>query len=267
MKKNLLSAFLIIIIVISSFILIKELTKFTKKKITIITTQFKKNNINETTELVVARYNEDLLWLQQIPFEIKITVYNKGKDNLPIFYPNIKVIKLPNIGREAHTYFYHVITNYHNLADRIIFLQGSPFDHKVNLDLLINGAPTTCKNIVTKYLTNQDCINYSLGYLNHELNNFNWAASTWPNTRLSDQTFLDFAKNINPNFSEKTEISLVWGAQFAIKKENILCHSIDFHQSLYNYFDHNNPIEGHYMERLWNEWANCDNQGLASEKK
>lgn len=78
---------------------------------------------------------------------------------------------------------------------------------------------------------------------------------------------LDFAKNINPNFSEETEISLVWGAQFAIKKENILCHGIDFHQSLYNYFGHNNPIEGHYMERLWNEWANCDNQVLFSEKK
>lgn len=39
MKKNLLSAFIIIIIVISSFILVKELNKFTKKKITIITTQ------------------------------------------------------------------------------------------------------------------------------------------------------------------------------------------------------------------------------------
>ena len=36
-----------------------------------------------------------------------------------------KTINLPNIGREAHTYLYHIINNYDNLADINVFLPGS----------------------------------------------------------------------------------------------------------------------------------------------
>jgi hypothetical protein len=75
-------------------------------------------------ELVVARYNEDLEWLKQIPKDIKITVYNKGLENI-----NIPYIKLPNIGRESHTYLQHIITNYNNLADQTIFCQGDSIFH------------------------------------------------------------------------------------------------------------------------------------------
>lgn len=74
------------------------------------------------TELVVARYNEDLSWLFKVNNK-KITIYNKGNN---INYNNIK---LPNIGRESHTYLTHIIKNYDNLADITIFTQGDPFFH------------------------------------------------------------------------------------------------------------------------------------------
>jgi hypothetical protein len=74
------------------------------------------------TELVVARYNEDLIWLSKVNNK-KITIYNKGNN---INYNNIK---LPNIGRESHTYLTHIIKNYDNLADITIFTQGDPFFH------------------------------------------------------------------------------------------------------------------------------------------
>jgi len=67
------------------------------------------------TEIVVARYNENLSWLKKLPKDIIITVYNKGNDDI-----NIPSIKLPNIGRESHTYLYHIIKNYNNLADQTI---------------------------------------------------------------------------------------------------------------------------------------------------
>jgi len=76
------------------------------------------------TELVIARYNEDLSWLKKLPKSIKITIYNKGNDDIE--YP---FIKLPNVGRESHTYLYHIIENYDKLADQTIFCQGDSIFH------------------------------------------------------------------------------------------------------------------------------------------
>ena len=82
-------------------------------------------------ELVIARYNEDISWLSKVK-NMKITIYNKGEDNI-----NKKSIKLPNIGRESHTYLTHIIDNYDNLADITIFSQGDPFFHSPDFINLI----------------------------------------------------------------------------------------------------------------------------------
>ena len=66
-----------------------------------------------------------------------VFIYNKGEklDN---------TIVLPNIGR-CHTYFKHIVDNYHNLTDFIIFLQGNPFDHSPNIiNNLNNISLDTC---------------------------------------------------------------------------------------------------------------------------
>lgn len=40
---------------------------------------------------------------------------------------------LPNYGFEAHTYMHHIATNYDDLAELTLFLQGNPFIHAPNL--------------------------------------------------------------------------------------------------------------------------------------
>ena len=72
-------------------------------------------------EVVIAKYKEDTSWTLGLTHPY--IIYDKSDD--PIFYS----IRLPNIGREAHTYLYHIVKNYHNLADTTIFLQGNPWDH------------------------------------------------------------------------------------------------------------------------------------------
>jgi hypothetical protein len=91
------------------------------------------------TEIVVARYKENLDWLKKIKKskDIKITVYNKGPDDI-----SINAIKLPNIGRESHTYLYHIINNYDNLADQTIFCQGDSIFHSPDFLDLINKYRT-----------------------------------------------------------------------------------------------------------------------------
>lgn len=85
--------------------------------------------------VVVARYNENLDWLKTVPWDY--IVFNKGEDNLPKWIKN--EIKLPNIGREAHTYLTYILKNYDNLPEYTIFLQGSPFDHSRKLFQLLDN--------------------------------------------------------------------------------------------------------------------------------
>ena len=73
--------------------------------------------------MVVARYNENIEWV--LPYNDIAVIYNKG---LEIKLPFNNIINLENIGREGHTYLYHIIENYNSLtSDKIIFTQGSPF--------------------------------------------------------------------------------------------------------------------------------------------
>jgi len=76
--------------------------------------------------VVCARYNEDVYWLA--PILDKVIVYNKGPDNLD-YIPRDKIIKTDNFGREGGTYIKHIIDNYDNLTDYILFIQGNPVDH------------------------------------------------------------------------------------------------------------------------------------------
>ena len=99
-------------------------------------------------ELVIARYREDLSWLRGLG--LPATVYNKGPALAPdllqslarqpdalqpgtlqpgTLQTGVRVIPLPNIGREAHTFFTHIINEYADLPEWTAFLQGDPFAH------------------------------------------------------------------------------------------------------------------------------------------
>jgi hypothetical protein len=80
-------------------------------------------------ELVVARYKENIEWVNA--YSNIATVYNKGDQ---LTNPDLKIIPLPNIGREGHTYLYHMdetfkCANKSNMLKRYIYSQGDPFDH------------------------------------------------------------------------------------------------------------------------------------------
>lgn len=75
--------------------------------------------------IVIAKYNEGIEWIADTALsDYDIYVYNKGKGK--------RGFKLPNIGREAHTYLYHIINNYDILNEVMVFAQGNPFDHCPN---------------------------------------------------------------------------------------------------------------------------------------
>lgn len=90
-------------------------------------------------ELVISLFDKDLNWTKHINKDVKITIYRKG--NLTthpdeIYLPN-------NVGRDVHTFFYHIVKNYHNLSDYTFFSQDYPFDHIENYIEIINGNEET----------------------------------------------------------------------------------------------------------------------------
>jgi len=80
--------------------------------------------------VVVAHCDEDLSWMQALDPTLGKFVYSKGtkialipKDTIP----------LPNIGREYHTYFYHIVNHYDLISDVTFFLQGWPLDRSAHV--------------------------------------------------------------------------------------------------------------------------------------
>jgi hypothetical protein len=84
-------------------------------------------------EIVIAGYNRDISWLSNL-LDIKQTIYRKGtiSNSNEIFIEH-------NIGRDVHTFFHHIYTNYDNLSDLTYFAQDYPFDHCENLIDIINN--------------------------------------------------------------------------------------------------------------------------------
>lgn len=76
-------------------------------------------------EVVVSHYTESLNWLRNLPTGLQTTVYHKNTDESAEY----KGILLSNVGREAHTYLYHLVSRYNSLAEWTVFCQGKPFDH------------------------------------------------------------------------------------------------------------------------------------------
>jgi len=101
-------------------------------------------------EIVVAKYDKDVSWISKINNDVKIVVYRKDGINEKILV-NTEAYILPNIGREMHSYFYHIYNNYDNLSDFVIFSQDNPFDHIENYIEIINGNVDTWNKHTTLY--------------------------------------------------------------------------------------------------------------------
>lgn len=207
-----------------------------------------KDIIEPSFEVVIARYNEDLNWaIKEFGTNTKVTVYNKGLDDLEL-PDNFTVIKLINIGREAHTYFYHIIKNYNMLADIILFLQGHPYEHPLFLPLrrYKESANSTCKNIIAKCTDSDPTLIEKSKNLEQQLkkNYLDYKAK---------YNLVEFVHQfIDPNFASNSTLHTINGAQFAVKKENILAHSISYYTNLISVLLHSvNPLEGFYYERIW----------------
>jgi hypothetical protein len=248
---NFSSKYKIIIFFIISILLCGSLYFFICKNRVI----YKKKYQNQ--EVVVSRYNETLQWINNEPFKKHpIIVYNKGVNNEFISNANvIKTVNLPNVGRESHTYLYHIINNYDNLADVTIFLPGSidlihKYNRSVKMIEMVEKTNDTVLSSVYDPLILKKQYNFTLDdYLsshnkNKEINQ-NGAiqkSAIRPYGKWFEKTFIDGEQNIFVSFCGIISIS----------KKNILQKPKSYYEKLMTELEtHNNPEVGHYLERSW----------------
>jgi dTDP-4-dehydrorhamnose reductase len=93
------------------------------------------NKTKKVKEVVISAYERDYDWINELNDDIQITVYRKGKEKLKINEIKIE----PNLGRDVHTFFYHLYHNYDNLADITFFSQDYYIDHIPNYIDIINS--------------------------------------------------------------------------------------------------------------------------------
>lgn len=214
---------------------------------------------------VVARYNEDLKWVESLNTDV--VIYNKG-DSFDFEMPRTDV---PNIGRESETYCRFILDWYDRLHeyDAVVFLQGDPEGH-INEPLeIINSY----KKFEICYLSSS--ISFFHITLDKILNNINifelfriLKKECIFNTRLYEDHAEWLTEETERQYLERILelISLLkidvpekvgWapGAQFIVPVEYILNKSIKWWEDLfvlhYIYDQDEERSLPHIIERLW----------------
>lgn len=203
------------------------------------------DEIKKKNQMVIARYNENLDWL--LKFIDIVIVYNKGSYNSSL--NKFNVISLPNIGRESHTYLYHIINNYDNLADRTIFFQGKISDHKIvdiedyfKEDDFIGKLEAVNLNLLYKKIDHHG--KWKQEYLSGEMRPAYLTPIEWL-TRI-------IGVKLSNEIMNTKKIKMVWGANFSVSKDTILKKPKIFYENAIRLLEnHVNPEEGHYFERSW----------------
>jgi hypothetical protein len=211
----------------------------------------------ENINIIVSRYNEDLKWTLEEPFNsFKYIVYNKGINDNFEKSNVVKIINLENVGRCDHTYLYHIVTNYDKLSKITIFFPGS-----LNIENKKQRAINILKKIKNNNYNNALFIGEYSSDIYEIFKDFkldNWSASNNENFIINNENKLDpcllrpykkwyryYFGNIKANFF------CYWGI-FSIDKRDIIQHSIKRYIILLNQLSNSsNPEVGHYIERSW----------------
>lgn len=197
-------------------------------------------------DLIVARYNEDLNWLNDISYLFtRIFIYNKGKEqiNLENFIEKNKIIyeDIKNVGREGQTYLYHIIKNYNDLGNKNIFTQAEPFDHIIKNKY---ASVDDYKLKIEKYLNSDN------NFVGFGAKNYRWISGIGSKKqKLLRELHFDLFQN---NFNE--EYKFQNGGLFGVSKSSIMNRSLEFYKYIINFSNFNthiNPLVGFSVERMW----------------
>lgn len=162
-------------------------------------------------DVVVAKHREDVSWLGGLPH--RTYVYDKSGTPTAEGY-----ISLENKYREAGTYLHHIIQNFHDLGDFVIFLQGNPFDHtKLPRHEFLNRLGTNPLSLLDD------------GAWKIHTNNGNGRPDHFMDLPV-DGMYMQLTGETSPLPAYRFRA----GAQYMVSREKIHSRGIEFYQGLYD---------------------------------
>lgn len=199
------------------------------------------------SQIIVSRFDENLEWLLKWKNEFNIVVYNKGEI---INDDNFNYVNLPNYGREAHTYLYHIVENYDKLYENNVFLQGK-----------ISDIICAYQNLM-QYIVEIENNGYSANCLGYNFdpplwNDIDFIADPKYKEqvetkffKLSDIKFRDYVKKYLGKIPKSSPISM--NGCFGVRKDFILSRPKQFYVNLFESIpNYHTPEEAHFLERMW----------------
>jgi hypothetical protein len=195
-------------------------------------------------DLVIARYNEDLNWINQLNLDnINLCIYNKGINNIDFSYRSLK-----NIGGDTHTIITHIVENYNNLPEYLIFVQGNPFNRCKNIINLINSHVDNKFVYLTDYIVTTETLSGWYEDIIMRERNKPWFEE---NKNAFKQCF-SLKQLVNIILPNEVPFNLEFaaGQQFITNKQYILNRSLDFYSTLLNRFNYDYILPWN-IERLW----------------
>jgi len=221
-------------------------------------------------EYVIVRFDEDPEFLAKwISLEIpnkKITVYNKGKDDL-ILPPNCKIIKIPNKGWFGGTALYHIHTQYDNLAERLVVLQADPYPQSMVYPIARyeENLPTNCNSIIAKCtissLAEQDA---------HFTPNIGkpFPPGKYVKFPPLNETIIEYTHKYYGKYPLDTPLAVNLGAQFAVDRAIVYGHPKEYYQAPAGQLNRNQyASEDFYQEKLIDLMFQQDISSIISKDK
>lgn len=238
-------------------------------------------------DLVIAQYREDLSWLPAyLPYVNKVFVYCKdvgacgrGLGSKQELAPQrLSITHLPNVGREAHSYLYHIIQHYHDHVGRLVFSLGSLQGNPMRLLSFVQMLGAGEHRSMTRHLKMSERVwmyEYTLeppvlylDNINHDIDVFTtYVPLSLGGGYLKSYTFskalvpafprgcglwaqyyfgLDFTKPI------KVLAKGIHGAIFTVDAEQIRRFPVDTYKRVYVQNQNGDYLEaGYYLEVLW----------------
>lgn len=243
-----------IAIVVTGFVLILIIVLF------FVSSQISENfETLDEVQLVISRYNENLEWINEEPYnKYRNIIYNKSDNtNFQTSDKTEEIIQLPNVGRCDHTYLYHIISHYDNLFPVTVFLTGSVKN--------INSKHEKSKRLLEELEKRKKnvFIGNNFGNVKDVFYNFQidkWKASDGDNAKLNPEEDLEpasvrpFGKWYERTFKDDRKVGYVtFYGIFSVDKKEILQHPKSYYEDLIKELENSsNPEVGHYFERSWN---------------
>lgn len=211
-------------------------------------------------ELVIAAYDKDISWTSNLNKDVKVSVYRKGD---AMQYEDEHII-IPHVGRDVHTFFYHIYHNYDKLSDITFFAQDYPFDHWENIVEVINDESLFKKecalniggyygyhwNTITEYSIEKgggmwdmyDTTHHGVGKI---LSCDNYGR---PHDIVNDINMIEFWEMFFEE-SPPNRYEFIPGGHFGITREHALLRSKNFYKKVVDLLHHNNKTPW-VIERL-----------------